>query len=159
MCWKRRGYSGQDDAGAAPVHRNGRPPAVRGGGEHLPQARPAAVAPHGPTRVRTTLNTSFALVVLEDTLTKGERSLVAAGEPAAVRRQRETFQTLLEGEALAAVEEATGRTVRVCMSDVAPDDGVAIELSLFESVSETGDVGVAETDASGRAAARGGAGP
>jgi len=89
-------------------------------------------------------------VVLEDTLTKGERSLVAAGEPAAVRRQRETFQTLLEGEAIAAVEEATGRTVRVCMSDVAPDDGVAIELFLFESVSETGDVVVAETDASGR---------
>jgi len=101
----------------------------------------------GPTRVRTSLNTNFALVVLEDALTKGEQSLVAAGNHTAVRRQREAFQALVQDEAIATVEQATGRTVRACMSDVSTESGIAIELFLFEPVRETGEAVVAETNA------------
>jgi len=86
----------------------------------------------GPTKARTTLNTDFALVVLDDTLTKGERSLVAAGEIEAVRRQRATFHRLMRAEAVAAVEEITGREVRLSLSNLAPEAGVATELFLFQ---------------------------
>lgn len=97
----------------------------------------------GPTGARTTLNTNFALVV-EETLTRGEQSLVAAGEVDAVRRQREVFHTLMREQAVAAVEAASGRTVRACLHDISPDDGVAIEVFLFEPITETGEVVVAE---------------
>ena len=41
-------------------------------------------------------------------------------------------QQLMRDEAIAAVEQACGRRVRLVMSDIAPDDDVAIQLFLFE---------------------------
>ena len=38
----------------------------------------------------------------------------------------------MRDEAIAAVEQACGRRVRLVMSDIAPDDDVAIQLFLFE---------------------------
>jgi uncharacterized protein YbcI len=99
----------------------------------------------GPTTARTTLNTNFAAVVLDGTLTKGERNLVAAGEEEAVRRQRETFHRLMRGEAVEAAEELTGRRVRACLTDVSPEEDVAAFLFLFDPWPETGRVVVAET--------------
>src|SRR5215207_9868206 len=81
----------------------------------------------GPTKARTTLNTNFALVVLEGILTKGERRLVAAGEIEIVRHQREAFQKLMRAEATAAVEEISARDVRVSLSNFSPQDGLAVE--------------------------------
>jgi uncharacterized protein YbcI len=86
----------------------------------------------GPTRAKTTLDANHALIVLEDALTTGERSLVEAGEGEHVRRQRETFERLMRDEAVAAVEAATGRRVRAVLSDVEPEVGVALQLFLFE---------------------------
>jgi uncharacterized protein YbcI len=105
----------------------------------------------GPTKARTTLNTNFVLVVLEDTLTKGERKLVEAGEVEAVRRQRRTFHELMRAEATAAVEEITGRKVRAQLTDMSPEDGVAVEVFLLESRPETGHVYVSDSnDGDGR---------
>ena len=100
----------------------------------------------GPTKARTTLNTNFALVVLEDTLTKGERSLVAAGESEAVRRQRDTFHRVMRDEVIAAVEEITRRRVRACLNDITPEDGIAVLVFLFDAVPEVGGVAVANAD-------------
>ncbi len=60
---------------------------------------------------------------MEDALTTSERGLVAAGEENLVRRQRAALQRLIRDEAIAAVEQATGRTVRLVMSDIAPERG------------------------------------
>ena len=49
-----------------------------------------------------------------------------------MRRQRAALQRLIRDEAIAAVETATGRTVRLLLSDIAPEEGVAIQLFLFE---------------------------
>ena len=87
----------------------------------------------GPNQARTVLDPGFALVILEDTLTKGEHSLVDAGEHASVLAQRRTFQVLMREEAITAVEEITGRRVRTYLSDFSPGDGIAAELFLFES--------------------------
>jgi uncharacterized protein YbcI len=92
----------------------------------------ARTAGRGPTKARTTVDGGHALVVVEDALTTSERGLVAAGESELVRRQRAALQGLVRDEAIAAVETATGRTVRLLLSDIAPEEGVAIQLFLFE---------------------------
>ena len=103
----------------------------------------------GPTRARTTLNPNFALVVLEDTLTKAEHNLVAAGELESVRGQRRTFHALMRDEAVSAVEEATGRHVRTFLSDFSAEAGISAQLFLFEPVEETPDMAVAEAEITG----------
>ena len=96
----------------------------------------ARSAGRGPTKARTTLDAGHALVVVEDALTTGERGLVAAGEHDLVRRQRAALQGLIRDEAIAAVESASGRTVRLLLSDIDPEEGVAIQLFLFENQSD-----------------------
>ena len=86
----------------------------------------------GPTTARTTLDAGHALVVVEDALTTSERGLVEAGERELVRHQRAALQRIMRDEAIAAVEQACSRRVRLVMSDIAPEDGVAIQLFLFE---------------------------
>ena len=49
-----------------------------------------------------------------------------------MRRQRAALQGLIRDEAIAAVELATGRRVRLLLSDISPEEGVAIQLFLFE---------------------------
>ena len=93
----------------------------------------ARSAGRGPTKARTTLDAGHALVVVEDALTTGERGLVAAGEHDLVRRQRAALQGLIRDDAIAAVEQASGRSVRLLLSDIAPEEGVAIQLFLFEA--------------------------
>lgn len=101
----------------------------------------------GPTKARTTMNTNFVLVVMEDTLTKGERSLVAAGQVNAVIEQRRVFQQVIRPEAIAVVEEATGRTVRAHLGDMSPAANVSVEVFLLEPLPETGRVEVADAEA------------
>ena len=100
----------------------------------------------GPTRVRTHLNTNVVLVVLEDTLTKAERNLVAAGESDAVSRQRRVFHTLMREEATSVIEEVLGRRVRAFLADISPETGIAAQLFLLERLPETGEAVVAEAD-------------
>lgn len=78
--------------------------------------------------------------MLEDTLTKGERNLVAAGEHQSVLSQRRTFQALMRDEAVAGVEEIVGRRVRAFLSDFSPEDGIAAELFLFQPFAEPGEI-------------------
>ena len=100
----------------------------------------------GPTKARTTLNANLAAVVLDDTLTKAERTLVAAGQDEAVRQQRRTFHSLMREEAIAVVEEVTGRQVRAFLSDIAPEVGITAHVFVFEPREETGEAYVAEAD-------------
>src|SRR5215207_6793655 len=92
----------------------------------------ARTAGRGPTKARTTIDGGHALVVVEDAPTTSERGLTAAGESELVRRQRAALQGLIRDEAIAAVETATGRSVRLLLSDISPEQGVAIQLFLFE---------------------------
>lgn len=93
----------------------------------------------GPTKARTTLNTNFATVVLDDTLTKAETNLVAAGEIESVLHQRRTFHRMMRAEAVAAVEHETGRKVRAYLSDIAPEAAVGAHDFIFEPAQETGE--------------------
>jgi uncharacterized protein YbcI len=81
----------------------------------------------GPTRARTTIGDDVIVCVLADTLTKSERKLVDAGEGDLVLEQRATFQRLMREEAIAAIENASGRGVTAFMSNNHIDPDLAVE--------------------------------
>jgi len=82
----------------------------------------------GPTKAKTVITRDLVAVVLEDTMTKGERSLVAAGKADIVLQMRHEFQRTMREELVAAVESRIGRKVIAFMSDnhIAPDMGVEL---------------------------------
>ncbi len=86
----------------------------------------------GPTRARTHISADLISVVLEDTLTKGERSLVQDGETALVLQARHAYQRTMREDLVALVEETTGRKVRAFLSDNHLDPDVAVESFLLE---------------------------
>lgn len=92
----------------------------------------------GPTRARATVNTNVILVVMEDTLTKGELTLVAAGEHDAVRSMRRTYQDAMRAEAVGMVETVTGRTVISSLSDIDVERNVAAEVFVLAPRPDTG---------------------
>ena len=89
-------------------------------------------AGRGPVRARSYIEGDLVCVVLEDTLTKGELSLVEDGRHDLVLSTRRAFQSAMSTEAIAGVEALTGRKVKAFMSDnhIAPD--VAIEAFVLE---------------------------
>lgn len=100
----------------------------------------------GPTKARTTLNANLATVVLDDTLTKAEINLVAAGEIESVLQQRRIFHRMMREEAIAAIERESGRRVRAYLSDIAPEVAVAAHVFVFEPQPETGEAYFAEAE-------------
>jgi uncharacterized protein YbcI len=86
----------------------------------------------GPTKARTSIADNTVVVVMEDTLTKAERSLVDSGDHDEVRRVRQRFQRTMRDELVTAVEALTGRSVFAFMSDthIAPD--LACEVFVLE---------------------------
>jgi uncharacterized protein YbcI len=81
----------------------------------------------GPTRARTHIADELISVVLEDTLTKGERSLVDDGETALVLTARKAYQRTMSKDLIALVEETTGRKVRAFLSDNHMEPDIAVE--------------------------------
>ncbi len=81
----------------------------------------------GPTRARTYLNGDVVTVVLKDTLTKGERSLVGDGLEELVLTMRKAFQSTMRNDLVSGVEQILGRRVIAFLSDNHIDPDVAVE--------------------------------
>lgn len=81
----------------------------------------------GPTKAWTSMDTDLVVVVLHDTLTKGERSLVSDGRAQLVRDMRKAYQDTMAGEFTAGIQEITGREVVAFLSDNHIDPDIAIE--------------------------------
>jgi uncharacterized protein YbcI len=81
----------------------------------------------GPTKARTYINEDLISVVLQDTLTKGERSLVSNGETALVLANRKAYQNSMGLDLVASVEEISGRKVIAFLSDNHIEPDYAIE--------------------------------
>jgi uncharacterized protein YbcI len=90
----------------------------------------------GPTKAKTTLGSNGVFVVLEDTLTRGERTLVDAGEQAAVLDLRSRWQRVMREEMSHEVEKLTGRKVVGFMSDNHIDPDLAVEVFVLETERE-----------------------
>ena len=65
----------------------------------------------GPTKAWTSMDEELISVVLRDTLTKGERSLVADGRAQLVLDMRKAYQITMREDLVAGVEQITGRKV------------------------------------------------
>jgi uncharacterized protein YbcI len=81
----------------------------------------------GPTKARTYLNEALITVVLQDTLTMGERSLVRDGHEELVLASRKAFQRTMSSQMIAAVERHSGRRVLAFLSDNHTDPDIAVE--------------------------------
>lgn len=86
----------------------------------------------GPTRARTEISQDSVMVVLADTLSKGERRLAANGKGDHVLRTRHEFQLVMRDELVALVEGALGRRVIAFMSDNHIDPDMAVEIFILE---------------------------
>ena len=82
----------------------------------------------GPTKARTTIDAELIVVLLHDSMTHAEKTLVRAGRPAEVLQIRRTFQETMRPSLIEAVEGLTDRTVVSFMSanDIDPDAAAEI---------------------------------
>jgi uncharacterized protein YbcI len=91
----------------------------------------------GPTQAKTTFGANAVFVVLQDTLTHGERTLVRAGESHVVLDLRRRWQSVMRDECSRKVEELVARTVIGFMSDNHIDPDLAVEVFILEPTNET----------------------
>jgi uncharacterized protein YbcI len=82
----------------------------------------------GPTRARTTIRDDVVVVMLQETMLKAERSLVADDKGELVAHMRRSFQQTMRADMSAAITELTGREVIAFMSDshLEPDYSVEV---------------------------------
>jgi uncharacterized protein YbcI len=93
----------------------------------------------GPTKARTTIGNDMVVTRLEDTLTKGERSLADSGKADMVTDIRRCFQMTMRDDLVAEIEKLTGRKVIAFMSDNHIDPDVGVEIFILEPSSNGGD--------------------
>jgi uncharacterized protein YbcI len=86
----------------------------------------------GPTKARTHISDDLITVILRDTLTKGERTLVREGKEETVRRTRFAFQQTMREELVAGIEAISGRKVLAFMSANHLDPDVAAEIFVLD---------------------------
>jgi uncharacterized protein YbcI len=86
----------------------------------------------GPTQAWTTINDDLVTVVLRDTLTKGELSLVADSKAALVTEMRHAYQQTMRDDLIGGVERLTGRKVIAFLSANHIDPDIAIESFVLE---------------------------
>jgi uncharacterized protein YbcI len=88
----------------------------------------------GPNKARTSIRENVVVVMLEDTLTKGELALMRNGRAEKVLEIRKEFQDAMRDECVAKVQELTGRTVVAMMSANHIDPDLAAELFVLDGV-------------------------
>jgi uncharacterized protein YbcI len=86
----------------------------------------------GPDSVRTVVGYDHIICFLENTFMPVERTLIDAGETAAVRDTRLAFQRAMEPRFKSTIEELTGRKVRVFLSQVSLNPDISVEVFVLE---------------------------
>jgi uncharacterized protein YbcI len=85
----------------------------------------------GPTRARVHASGDVVAVVLEETFTRAERTLIERGEAEGISDIRRRFQRAMADQFVALVEQATGRKVRSFFSDTDLDEDLSVELFIL----------------------------
>ncbi len=81
----------------------------------------------GPTKARTFFNDDMVTVVLQDTLTKAEQTLVDKDRHALVLTTRLTFQEVMGDDLIAGIEQVLNRKVIAFLSANHIEPDIAIE--------------------------------
>ena len=85
----------------------------------------------GPTRARTYIVDDLVVVVLEESFTRAEKTLVERGEREAIQQIRRRFQQQMADSFISIVEQATGRRVRAFLSETDVGQDVSVETFLL----------------------------
>ena len=85
----------------------------------------------GPTRAKTYIVDDLVVVVLEESFTRAEKTLVERGEREAIQQIRRRFQQQMADSFISIVEQATGRRVRAFLSETDVDQDVSVETFLL----------------------------
>jgi uncharacterized protein YbcI len=88
----------------------------------------------GPTKARTSIRDDVVLILMQDTLTKAERSLLRAGQSDFVLETRHRFQTTMRADLVAAVERLSQRRVIAFMSTNHTDPDMAAEIFVLAAL-------------------------
>lgn len=86
----------------------------------------------GPTKARTSIRDDTIVVLMQDTLTKAEHSLVTDGKEDEVLTTRHSLQRTMRAEMIGAVERLTDRRVIAFMSTNHIDPDLACEILVLE---------------------------
>jgi uncharacterized protein YbcI len=86
----------------------------------------------GPTKARTTIDRDVIVVVLQDSLTSGERYLADSDRAEQVLAMRRAYQAAMSSDCKVAIEDLTGRTVMAFMSANHIDPDLAAEVFILE---------------------------
>jgi uncharacterized protein YbcI len=92
----------------------------------------------GPTRARTTIANNVVICVMGQTLTKGEQMLASDGKEEIVLNGRRAYQDMMKAEAVASVEELSGRKVIAFMSTNHIEPDLAVEIFILDPVADDG---------------------
>jgi uncharacterized protein YbcI len=87
----------------------------------------------GPTKARTSIRDDLVVVLMQETLTKAERSLLGAGQDDFVLETRKRHQDTMRDDFVAAVEMLTERKVIAFMSANHLEPDMAAELFVLEA--------------------------
>jgi uncharacterized protein YbcI len=82
----------------------------------------------GPTKAKATINEDMVTVLLADTLTNGERTLVERGRANRVIRLRHDYQLIMRHDLIGIVETELDRKVVAFMSQNHIDPDLAVEV-------------------------------
>src|ERR671911_1983710 len=85
----------------------------------------------GPTRAKTYIVEDLVVVVLEESFTRAEKTLAERGEREAIQHIRRRFQQQMAESFTSVVEQATGRKVRVFLSETDIEQDVSVETFLL----------------------------
>jgi uncharacterized protein YbcI len=88
----------------------------------------------GPTKARVHASGDVIAVVLEETFTRAERTLIERGEAEGIKDIRRRFQRAMAEQFTSIVEQATGRKVRSFFSDTDLDQDLSVELFILADV-------------------------
>jgi uncharacterized protein YbcI len=91
----------------------------------------------GPTKARTTIDGDLIVVVLQNSLTPGERYLADQNRGEQVLDMRRAYQDAMRTDCIAAVENLTSRTVTAFMSANHIDPDLAAEVFILKPQSPT----------------------
>ncbi|HEX5712872.1 MAG TPA: Na-translocating system protein MpsC family protein [Solirubrobacterales bacterium] len=91
----------------------------------------------GPTKARTYVQSDYAVCVLRDIFTTGERTLIANGGREQVEESRKKINDAIDGEFVAVVERETGRPVQTHLTHIKVPANLALHFFLFDSQSNS----------------------
>lgn len=85
----------------------------------------------GPTKAKTYYEGDVVVVVLEETFTPAETTLIARGESEGIQDIRRRFQRAMAEQFKAIIEQSTGRRVRSFLSETDLEEDLSVELFIL----------------------------